>query len=54
MRHPPNKTYLEETLDEMEIQEENFLEQSKNKLQSKKRRRKAKVTDDHDATQYGQ
>jgi hypothetical protein len=52
MRHPPNKTYLEETLDEMEIQEENFLQQSKNKLASKKRRRKGKVSDDQDASQF--
>ena len=54
MRAPPNKYYLEERLEEIAIQEDRFLEASKEKLrQKKKRRRQGKVANDADATQYG-
>ena len=40
MRAPPNKYYLEERLEEIAIQEDRFLEASKEKLRQKKKRRR--------------
>ena len=53
MRHPPNKYYLEEILEEMADREDSFLQQSKDKIASKKKRRKGSVNDDADANAFG-